>query len=257
MNRINTKLFDRTKKLFASDRHELRRVASVYWYTQREFEDWKKELSLPIKYETNELDLYYIGIKSAIQHFESSMDFAMALEMLINQPNANNVPAICMMLRQTYECVLTSKWILEENNSREVAKKAYRLTMRDLNNLRHYSNDLDRYDINKHFVSSISIPEIDAKKLALFKIGTELEFNGKELKRKQEPLIGKLFRTAKVGSRELDLSWAYMMMSSIGHGTWMGFYPSDRELTILLELKNQITREVFNMLKLRTKILVG
>ena len=59
-----------------------------------------------------------------------------------------------------------------------------------------------------------------------------------------------------IGGDKLNLTWAYTLLSSIAHGTWLGFYPSEKELTYLVNLKDICTRESLNMIKARLSKLI-
>ena len=87
-------------------------------------------------------------------------------------------------------------------------------------------------------------------------IGNKLQFDGSQTNEKFSPIVGRMFRSTTFGGQKQNLTWAYMMLSSIGHGTWLGFYPSEKEFTYLINLKDICLRDGLNKLKARTARLI-
>lgn len=252
MYRIDLNLFDRVKRVFPSDRHELRRAAMNYQYIKREYWDWKSELDLPKTYPSAELELCYIAINAACQHFESSLDFALGLEYLLEEKRTNIIPPICIMLRQTLESALTANWLCSEPEIRNMAHRGFRITMRDLNNQYGFADHVKTHEpmsVNNRF---LNIEKIADMKMKMLFIGNKLQFDGNQTNEKFAPIVGRMFRNTTFAGQKQNLTWAYMMLSAIGHGTWLGFYPSEKELTYLINLKDTCLREGLNKLKART-----
>lgn len=256
MNRIDLKLFDRVKLNFPSDRHELRREARNYRQIRYEFQDWKSELDLPKNYPTHEMQLYYLAINTAIQHFESSLEFAQGLEYLLEEKRANIMPAICMLLRQTLESAFTASWLCSEPDIRTIANRGYKITVRDLNNLDSIANKLQDYDALNYNLKFIDVDRIHKQKLDLLIIGNEMGFSGKEARDLFNPLISRLYKNITLGGEKHNLTWAYLMLSAIGHGSWLGFYPSEKDITNLIRIKDKSLRVTLNHLKTRVERLV-
>ena len=257
MHRIEFNLFDRAKQYFPSDRHELRTAARNHHYINREYQDWKSQLDLPNTYENPELELYYIAIITAFQHFESSLEFSQAIEDLLHEKRRNNMPAICILLRQSMESAFTASWLSSQSDIRSVAQRGFQITVRDLNNRYNFAAALQLHEPSFFHNRSINMKEIERQKLNLLLVGNQYGFNGKEIKEIFSPLITRLFKNIVIGGEKQNLSWIYMMLSAIGHGTWLGFYPSEKELTALIKLKDQCLRETLNRLKARTDKLIS
>lgn len=252
MNRINPKLFDRAKKYFPSDRHELRVAAGNFHYIKREYEDWKSELDLLHNFTTPEMELYYLAISTAMHHFETSFEFSQALEYLLDHRRANIVPAICIILRQSLESALTASWICAEPDIKNIAQRGFQVTIRDLNNQYNFAKELRAYDSADHNLTHINMEQIEMRKLELLIIGNQLGYRGRQVKEIYKPLITKLFKNSEFAGKKRNLNWAYTLLSSIGHGTWIGFYPADKELTAMVKMRDQSLRETLNKLRTRT-----
>lgn len=256
MNRIDLTLFDRVKRVFPSDRHELRRAAINFQSIKREYWDWKSELDLPKKYPTSEIDLCYLAVNTACQHFESSLDFAQGLEYMLAEKRANIIPAICILLRQSFESAITAHWICAESDVRNLAQRGYQVAIRDLNNKYNLAEQLYNFEPMHYNYKNLNVEKIADEKLKLLLIGNKLEFSSKLAKEIYAPLITRLFKNANIGGEKMNLTWAYMMLSAVGHGTWLGFYPSDKEFTYLINLKDLTLREGLNRLKARSTNLI-
>jgi hypothetical protein len=256
MHRIDLNLFDRVKQIFPSDRHELRRTSINYQFIKREYLDWKSELDLPKKYSSQEMDLYYLAVNTALQHFESSLDFSQGLEYLLEEKRANIIPAICMLVRQTLESAFTASWLVSDTDTRRTAMRGYQITIRDLHNQYGVAKKLQEQFKLEHRLRFIDPEHLDKQRLELLLIGNQLDYSSKEVKEIFSPLITRLFKRVSIGGEVHNLSWAYQLLSAIGHGTWMGFYPSDKEFTQLLNIKDASLRVTLNQLKAKSVILM-
>jgi hypothetical protein len=251
MNRINIHKFDRVKSVFPSDRHELRRAAINYQSIEREYMDWKSELDLPTNYTSLEMELCFAAITTACQHFESSFETANSLRCLLEDKRKNHLSAICILLRQSFEATLTANWLCSETDLRIIAQRGYQITLRDLHNQYGFANQLSNFEPMNYNYKNINKEKLAEMKMKLLLVGNKLEFSGKLVQEIHSPMVARMFRNAYIGGDKLNLTWAYTLLSSIAHGTWLGFYPSEKELTYLVNLKDVCTRESLNMIKAR------
>ena len=257
MNRIDLNLFDRVKTAFPSDRHELRRTALNYRFIKREYLDWQSELDLPKKFSSPEMELYYLAVTTAFQHFESSLDFSQGLEYLLEEKRANIMPAICILVRQTLESAFTASWLVSDTEIRNTAMRGYQITIRDLHNQYGVAKKLQEHFNLMHKLRFQDPEYLDKRRLELLLIGNQLGYSSKEVKEIFSPLITRLFKRVSLGGEVHNLSWAYQLLSAISHGTWMGFYPSDKEISQLLKIKDASLRVTLNQFKSRTQILLN
>lgn len=257
MNRIDLRLFDRVKKNFPSDRHELRRTAINYEFIKREYFDWKSELDLPKKYATHEMELFYIAITTAFQHFESSLDFSQGLECLLREKQANIMPAICILLRQTLESAFTASWLCSDKEIRITAMRGYQISIRDLSNQSGVLKRIQNENALGYKLKFMDPDRIEQQRMELLLIGNKLGFSSREVKEIYSPMVGRLFKKVSLGGEVHNLSWAYQLLSAIGHGTWMGFYPSDKEINQLLTIKDASLRVTLNQLKSKSLIMLS
>jgi len=257
MHRIDLNLFDRVKMTFPSDRHELRRTAINYHYIKREYLDWKSELDLPKKYSSPEMELYYLAVTTAFQHFESSLDFSQGLEYLLEEKRANIMPAICILLRQALESAFTANYLCNDSKIRSLAQRGYKIAVRDLNNQTALAQKMQEYDSMNYNLKFLNVSSLMKQKMHLLKIGNKLGFGGQDVNEIYNPWITKLFKNISIGGEIYNLSWAYMMLSSIGHGTWLGFYPSEKDISRLLTIKDASLRVTLNLLKARTATILS
>jgi len=257
MHRIDLNLFDRVKTTFQSDRHELRRTSINYQFIKREYLDWKSELDLPKKYSSPEMEMYYLAVNTAFQHFESSLDFSQGLEYLLEEKRANIMPAICILVRQTLESAFTASWLVSDTDFRRTAMRGYQITIRDLHNQYGVAKKLQEQFKLEHKLRFVDPDHLDKQRLELLLIGNQLEYSSKEVKEIFSPLITRLFKRVSIGGEIHNLSWAYQLLSAIGHGTWMDFYPSDKEISQLLKIKDASLRVTLNQLKARSQALLS
>ena len=251
MNRIYLQIFDRVKNVFPSDRHELRRAAINFQSIERQYFDWKSELDLPKSYPSTELDLCYAAISTACQHFEASFVTANSLRVLLEDKQTNHISALCILLRQTFEATLTANWLCSEPDFRIIAQRGYQITLRDLHNQYGFANQLSNHEPTNFNYKKINREALLAMKTQLLLIGNKLEFSGKLAQEINTPMVAKMFKNAYIGGQQLNLTWAYTLLSSVAHGTWLGFYPSEKELAYLVNLKDKCASESLNMLKAR------
>ena len=135
MNRIDIKVFEYMKTQFRSDRHQLRQAARAYVEIQKNYKSWQSSITFPENTNDAELELVCLAFQAGMQYFESSFDFAIGLEEILHEKHANNLPTICILIRQSFECVLTTSWIFRSNIARELARTGFQLAARDMRNL--------------------------------------------------------------------------------------------------------------------------
>lgn len=80
------------------------------------------------------MELYYLAVTTAFQHFESSLDFSQGLEYLLEEKRENIMPAICILVRQTLESAITASWLISDADVRMTAMRGYQISIRDLHN---------------------------------------------------------------------------------------------------------------------------
>lgn len=256
MNRIYLEIFDRVKNVFPSDRHELRRAAINYQSIERQYFDWKTELDLPKSYPSAELNLCYAAISTACQHFEASFVTANSFRYMLEDKQTNHLSALCILLRQTFEATLTANWLIAETDFRTISQRGYQITLRDIHNQYGFANQLSNHEPTNFNYKKINREKLLEMKTKLLLVGNKLEFSGKLAQEINTPMVAKMFKNAYIGGQQLNLTWAYTLLSSVAHGTWLGFYPSEKELTYLINLKDTCTRESLNMIKARVSKLL-
>ena len=107
--------------------------------------------------------------------------------------------------------------------------------------------------VNNNF---LNIEKIAEMKMKMLLIANKHKFDGNQTNEKFAPIVGKMFRNTTFAGEKQNLTWAYMMLSAIGHGTWLGFYPSEKEFTHLINLKDICLREGLNKMRARSAGLI-
>ena len=203
------------------------------------------------------MELYYLAVTTAFQHFESSLDFSQGLEYLLEEKRENIMPAICILVRQTLESAFTASWLISDADVRMTAMRGYQISIRDLHNQYGVAKKLQDQTTLNYNLKFINPEKLEEQRLELLLIGNKLGYSSKEVKEIFSPLITRLFKRVSLGGEVQNLSWAYQLLSAIGHGTWMGFYPSDKEINHLLKIKDASLRVTLNQLKARAIILLN
>ena len=203
------------------------------------------------------MELYYLAVTTAFQHFESSLDFSQGLEYLLEEKRENIMPAICILVRQTLESAFTASWLISGADVRTTAMRGYQISIRDLHNQYGVAKKLQDQTTLNYNLKFINPEKLEEQRLELLLIGNKLGYSSKEVKEIFSPLITRLFKRVSLGGEVQNLSWAYQLLSAIGHGTWMGFYPSDKEINHLLKIKDASLRVTLNQLKARAIILLN
>ena len=252
MHRLPNRYFDLSETKNISDCDFLSKCLRGYFDNHNDYYSFKSALDLPEHSDDPERQLALWAIHSAMHYVEVSLEFAASLEgMLGTSPSATH-PAACVLLRQSIECALIAKWLLQPESKRQLAETGFAVTYRNLKKQRKYASAAS--DCRMPWMSHRLADSSAINKMLdhVSQMGQALGFmESSYYVNKYLPGYNQLFTQCTLKGERINLRWVYELLSSVSHGDVLGFNPTEHEFAQIAHLNNLATREGIEMLQLR------
>lgn len=246
MHRIPSIFIDLNETGQVSDRQFLINSLAGYKTTKQEYDEFKSVFHQIVAPKDSKSQFANWAIDAGMHYLESALAYSKSLEGLIENSEHATHPAACVLLRQSLECTLVSKWIFQSKDQDSLAMTGFAVTYRSLKRQRKYAiaaNEMRMpwmtYRLSDYQTIETTIDQICTMGRNLGYMDTRFYVY------KYLPGHSQLFHEATLYGKPISLRWIYELLSSVTHGDVLGFNPSEHEFAQIVLLLNKFLNETF------------